>query len=63
MGLYKQGLPHNTDFPDCDVYEKIKSNKDFMKKVYGIQKNMIGQIWKFTNVWTSPFATGGLWWA
>jgi len=50
MGLYKRGLPHNTDFPDCDVYEKIKSNKDFMKKVYGIQKNMIGQIWKFTNV-------------
>ena len=49
---YKRGLPHNTDFSCCDLYEKIKSNKDFVKKVYSLQKNMIGKMCKFTNVWT-----------
>jgi len=35
----KQGLLHNKDFSCCDFYEKIKSNKDFMK-TYCLQKNV-----------------------
>jgi len=49
-GLNERGLPHNTDFSCCDLYEKIKSNQGFVKKVYSLQKNMIGQMCKFTNV-------------
>jgi len=32
----------------CDFYEKIKSNKDFVKK-YCPQKSIIGRVCKFTN--------------
>jgi len=28
----------NTDFSPCDFYEKIKSNKDFLKKVLSTEK-------------------------
>jgi len=28
----------NTDFSSCDFYEKIKSNKDFFKKVLSTEK-------------------------
>jgi len=51
-GLNKWGVPHNTDFSCCDLYEKIKSNQDFVKKVYSLQKNMIGQMCKSAIVWT-----------
>jgi len=49
-GLNKRGLPRNTDFSCCDLYERIKANKDFVKKVHSAQTNMIGQMCKFTNV-------------
>jgi len=38
----------NTDFSWCDFYEKIQSNKDFLKH-YCLQKNMIGRMGQFKN--------------
>jgi len=37
-GLNKRGLLHNTDFSCCDLYEKIKSNQDFVKKYIAYSK-------------------------
>jgi len=34
----KRGLLHNTDFSCCDFYEKIKSNKDSLKKILSPEK-------------------------
>jgi len=46
------GILHNTDFSCCDFYEKIKSNKDFLKKVLSTEKHGSEnvQIYKCLNI-------------
>jgi len=40
----KRGLLHNTVFSCCDFYEKIKSNKDFMKKILSTEKHELENV-------------------
>jgi len=45
----------NTDFSCSDFYEKIKSNKDFLKKVLSTvysTDSVIGRMCKFINAYT-----------
>jgi len=44
----------NTDFSCCDIYEKIKSNRDFLKKVLSTEKNdWIGRMCQLKMAWIS----------